>query len=312
MLIYELVNFKYIPVSLNLLVEKNKFNLLNGNYLSCEFLGKLFDEIYKNGTGTYVLDMKEINLGDSRCFSRFNEFESIDNIVLIFINFNEKIKDCLTYDCPSYLIYNDHNNIISCINGIQFFSNIIKSIHGIDLELRKYISNKISGNLIEKEQFLKSSNIYVNKYVNIKKILLSPSDNYLILFELALLIKPKTNNFDKLICCSFNGAVIATMLGQLLSKEVVYLMNLGPTISYYNIDMVSEIINKNNYLFVADMICLGTEFNLTKTIVKLHKAELIGVACIVKYLDPAYAKCVISLVEINDGDSFDYKVFIKK
>lgn len=313
MLAYEFTGFTYIPVSLNILSGKKKFHLLNGNYLSCEFSSKLFDLIYSCDSGTFVIDLKEINLGDSRCFVIFNEIlRDKKNTQIIFVNFNEIIKEFLTNDCFEYLKHDVTHDIISCEKGIEVFRNKIQTKQSLQDEIRIFISKKIKDNIFEKEQHLKSSNVFVNKYIDVKRIFLFPSVYYLILFELALLIDRKFEDFSKLICCSYNGAAIATILGQLLNKEVIYLMNLGPSISFNNVDMVSQIENNKKYLFVSDMMCLGTEYNVTKTIVKLKKAYLIGAASIIKYLSPEYANCDTSLVEIKDGDTFGYKVFVKK
>ncbi|MDH3324760.1 MAG: hypothetical protein OEL89_03920 [Candidatus Peregrinibacteria bacterium] len=310
---YELTNYTYIPVSLNILTEKKKFHLLNGNYMSCEFSLRLMDKICAYQNGTFVVDLKEINLGDSRCFTSFNEiFKDFPESHIIFVNFNEIIKDFLVNDCSGYLEYNEEHEIISCSSGLTTFTDKIKHNQNIQKDVIDYITSKIKENVVEEEQLIRSSNVFVNKYIDLKSLFLFPAIYYLLFFELALLINDSFDEFCKLICCSYNGAVTATILGQLLNTEVIFLMNLGPSISYNNIEMVENIENGKKYLFVADMICLGSEFNLTKTIVKLRKADLLGVASIINYLKPWYSEKTVSLIDIQDNDSFDYCVKVKK
>lgn len=312
MLTYQFSKYLYIPVSLNILHDKRNYNLLNGNYLSCEFSTKIHGTIFNENTDVIVIDLKEIKIGDSRCFSKFTTFfEDNFNRNIIFINISDKIRSFLINDCAPFVQFDDNINAISNEKGTTLYKN---SIYGsVENEISNFIKKKIKETIWEEEHLLKISNVYVNKYIDIKRIFSSPNVYYIALYELALLIRNEYfGRFDKLICCSYNGAVVATIIGQFLDKEVIHLMNLGPSISINNIDMAKKIVPRKKYLFIADMICLGTEFSMTKTIVRLQKSELVGGATIIKYLDPEYSHSIISLAEIQDNDSFDYKVFIKK
>lgn len=312
MLTYEFESFLYIPVSLNILYERKNFHLLNGNYLSCNISTLIYEEVIKSGRDVIIVDLKEINLGDSRCFKIFNEFYIDDSQKsVVFINFNEKMESYLLNDCSDYLKRYSDYDIITSEEGAAVFG---EKIHGnINNELSIFIKNIINKYIWDGEYHLKTSNVYINKYIDVKKIFSDPYAYYLVFFEMALLIKNNySDQFDKLICSSYNGAVIATIVGQLLNVEVVHLMNLGPTISINNIHMAKKILPNRSYLFLSDMFCLGTEFNLTKTIVKLNNAQLIGGVAVIKYLTPAYESNIRSLVNIDDGDSFSYQVYIRK
>lgn len=283
-LIYTLESFAYVPISLNILHDRKSFNLMNGNFLSCDVMSKIIDELYTYKANFYVIDLKEVVLGDSRCFKKFNDFlTEFCDVKVIFINYNEILSVFLLNDCKDFLIYDEVQNFIfnkKCHNQIVNINFVQQGINNL-------IANEIKRNIYNREEFLKSSNVFVNKYINIKNLFLTPSVYYLILFELALLVKYHYNGkFEKIVCCSYNGAVISTCLAKLLGLEVIYLMNLGPVVSINDIDMTKNISTNNRYLFVSDMICLGSELNIVNTIIKLSNSELIGSLSIVKYVNP--------------------------
>jgi len=314
---YPTLESAIIPIHINFIKNSLK---MSDVFLSGEFIEKLYNNIEQSSQTHFILDFEYIFYSSSYAFERFAELKGKHLIILNLES--EKFHNALKAECP-LLTEGDYNrNILSDKEGMSFYTSNLSFIQSS----KKYHLDKLINKCLEREKdeyYISSSNIFGNSYFDLKKIFYNPIDSLFIAYELATLIKKKYNSLTsdrknnshkkvKLLCSSFNGAVLATMVGKLLDLSVLYIMKLGPDISLRDKELINEINVNDEFFYIADMSCLGTEFKLTKTIIKLLGADIVGSALVVKYIDPDNNNKLDSLVEFVDGDDFNYKLTIRK
>ncbi len=310
----------YIPIHLNMMIFSSGFNFESAKIISIEFLKKILDYIDKEQYKHFLLDFSFIDFSTQRSFKVFTDMLKAGKKNAVFCNLSELIFNMIQNDCKELneiLDYDFQNKVISNKAGLTYYHdqrNKNNSDNFIQRFINGYIRNFIKDNLKEGSSFLDSSNTYANKYISVKEILQSPPMYYLVVYEICKLVKNNfvldgIDNYDKLICASLNGAVLATLVGQLLEKEVLYLMKLGPHLKILD---KNEIPKKSRYLYISDMVCLGIEYKIAKTLVKINDSDIVGGVSVVKYLNPKKGEKIFTLVEINDNDDFEYRIEAKK
>ena len=125
-------------------------------------------------------------------------------------------------------------------------------------------------------QLLSSSSVYASHYVNVKELFQKPEDFALVLYYLTRLVEKKDLKYDALIATSKNGAILASLLGDLVDAEVVYCISIGPQFSIPADWLDQRIEQGKRYLHVSDFICLGTEVKLINAILASRRSTLIG------------------------------------
>lgn len=170
-------------------------------------------------------------------------------------------------------------------------------------------------------KYLESSNVYVNKYINVKSLFLDYSYMMLVVKGLKRMIK-KNFLYDgkeiSLLGVSNNGIILANLLSYELNLQVQSLSRLGPV--YCLEDSVDRLNNfsEKNYVLVSDVICMGGELRMAKGIVNILGAHLLGGICVVKirevYRGNKEEKVYALLNDINglevDNDRIGYQIFI--
>lgn len=313
----------YIPIHLNMMIFSSGFNFESAKIISIEFLKKILDYIDKEQYKHFLLDFSYIDFSTQRSFKVFIDMLKAGKKNIAFCNLTEMVFNMIQNDCKelnAILDYDFQNKVISNKVGIKYYHDQRKknnSDNFIQGFINAYIRNIIKDNLKEGSEFLESSNTYANKYVSIKEIFKKSSMYYLVVYEMCKLVKDNfvrdgVDTYDKLICASITGAVLATLVGQLLEKEVFYLMKLGPHLTILDKMVINEISKNSRYLFISDMVCLGIEYKIAKTLVNLNGSDIIGGVSVVKYLNPQKGEKILPLVEINDNDDFDYRITTKK
>jgi orotate phosphoribosyltransferase len=160
-----------------------------------------------------------------------------------------------------------------------------------------YLSDKITHSDISSAEdapyYLDSSNVYLSKYVNIKKLFNDPDGFKLFIYELALRIyeNDKYTNadghaFDFLVASSRCGAAIAACLSPMIDKPYIFFNTVGPKYAIENAHTLSKATENRRYLYIYDFICLGTEYRLTKSIIEAHGGRLIGGVGVASYATP--------------------------
>ncbi len=111
-----------------------------------------------------------------------------------------------------------------------------------------------------------------------------------------------------------NGAYIAGILSQLLGYDLVYVDHLGPYNKLNKIDFYKGKSRTEEFIVVADLICLGNEFLRAKNIVEYLGGTVKGCACVVQMnISTLISKCQVNACALkytpqNAREELDYSV----
>lgn len=237
----------------------------------------ILDEIKNSDSDIIIIDLEEIASADKV----FHYFVEIDKAVLL-INISEKLRSIINSEFGGNNIwekwYGENTLVLSC--KTQMLQSIDKE--SFINECSTIYTTKLVEILLAKDIYLdlnkynESSNVYLSNYVNVKKIYAKPDMLNFCLYGLYRYILKHNNEFDGFVCTSNNGAVLATVLGAIFRKKVLYLLNLGPKVIIKEKDLWKKIEKHNKYFYVYDVLCLGTELKILNVILNMHRAELVG------------------------------------
>lgn len=168
-------------------------------------------------------------------------------------------------------------------------------------------------------ELLASSNVYADHYVNIKKLFMKPDELYLIVYYMSRYLLKIDQNYHGLVASSKNGAVLASLLGRMTGKDVVYCVNVGPQYAL-PADATEQIQPGKRYVYVCDFICIGTEVKLLHAVISNRRAFLsdgIGVASYIPLHNPELEEKhsplarMSSLVDLISA-GIPYNVYLKR
>lgn len=175
----------------------------------------------------------------------------------------------------------------------------------------------VEGNL----KYLESSNVYVNKYINVKSLFLNYNYMILVVKGLKELVKTKFKSDlsdSILLGVSNNGIILANLLSYELQIPVQSLNRLGPV---YCLDKQTDRnnqFNNNKYILISDVVCMGGEYKMANGIVDILGSKLIGGICVVKirdvYRNQREGNLYALLDDINglevDGERIGYRIYV--
>lgn len=220
-----------------------------------------------------ILDMQNVVLGQDHSMNWLGKYTSK---MISLINLDDDVKIQCIEDNDKVVFEDDKAELYLNIRAKERTRKHQTEIHSYVKKKNSEILWSISESLINNVQKLDSSCVFCNYYVNVKK-LFEENENYnWIIYQLFLMIRPRINEFDAIVCTSRNGANIACNLGWLVGKKVVYCMNLGPKFSVVKDNIQNQIKTGKKYLYIYDFICLGTEAKILNAIIGLQGAELIA------------------------------------
>lgn len=130
---------------------------------------------------------------------------------------------------------------------------------------------------------LASSSVYVDHYVDIKRLFMDPDELSLIIYYMSRCLLALDKEYDALVATSKNGAILATLLGRMVGRDVVCCVNVGPQYAL-PASAVEHIQPGKRYVYVYDFICLGTEAKLLHALVTSRRAALIGGIGVASYI----------------------------
>jgi hypothetical protein len=131
-----------------------------------------------------------------------------------------------------------------------------------------------------------SSYVYLTSYVDIKKFISYEKEFMLFsIYKLALKIQEewaeKLANNPILVCQSMNSAYIVSVLSNLLKLDILILDKIGPIYKIYN--TLDKTIDENReYIVVSDLVCLGTEVKIVKSLIQFIGGKYLGNVSIIK------------------------------
>jgi hypothetical protein len=215
-----------------------------------------------------------------------NVFDKLSNKVIQLSNVKRNIVESL--DLLKYVDSSDNDYVNLTINN-----EVDKVFISSEQAFESYFHNILTSRyIVDKTKFHHSSSVYINKFIDIKRLITEDKNLTLItIYMLALnMITPNDNrdwtiikNEKEIILFSqnMNCSFIASILSQLLLLDVTLIDHVGPINKIYS--SFDNLINKNKrYLVVSDMVCLGSEVRIAKNLIEFSGGEYIGNVSIIR------------------------------
>jgi orotate phosphoribosyltransferase len=207
-------------------------------------------------------------------------------------------------------------------------TDIVKFIHSyvfMDFLLRDIEENNHKYN-DDNLKYLESSNVYVNRYINIKAFFLNPDYLRLLVNDMAekirLEFKEDYNKFC-LLGVSNNGIILSHLIAYQLGMDVKCINHIGPKYCLFSGNEALNDLKNEKFILISDVVCLGGEYRMAKGIVEVFGANLIGAVTVVKIRD-VYRNGdekandrIVSIIDnpnqyIIDGKRLNYKIYIDR
>lgn len=276
-----------------------------GRYCSNETAPVRF-ESEQNLTGAYLdklcadieavhcpvcLDMRNVTSFVSRGF----EVLRGKNLPIIFYGVSEQagnLKARLQQDMQNLVRYEDED--VFCVKHpkVERLANKRGFRNDVEELYRGKICELLNSVVIKPEDsrrgiFLESSGVYASCYVALKDLFLHMDDALYILYLMAEKIHRKYPRQDDkiLICCSKTGAVYTGILSMLLGMKAIYCVNVGPKFALDVARLKKEVQEGQDYIFVFDFLCMGTEAKILHALVSSFGAHLVYGIGVANYLD---------------------------
>lgn len=259
-----------------------------------------------------------------------------DNIIILA---PEKLKNAFSkkFECNCETYGNTADKFYSitfCKDGKfnSYFKTIKSQMHDSDfmffqkLLLTRFFYYDIKNNpqysFVKGDlKYLESSNVYVNKYINVKSLFLNYDYMILVVKGLKELIKTKFKSDLSdaiLLGVSNNGIILANLLSYELQIPVQSLNRLGPVYCLAKQTDRNDQFNNNKYILISDVVCMGGEYKMANGIVDILGSKLLGGVCVVKirnvYRNQRENNVYALLDDINglevDGEKIGYQIYV--
>lgn len=170
------------------------------------------------------------------------------------------------------------------------YSDVVRMIDG---DVARFIFQALKSQEIHPMEKLYSSNVYINRYFNAKKALVKGEVFHLIVYSMTKMLETVlgelvNQDFDAFVCASITGACFASALSVFFQKPVIYLKNIGPSMSANDERMIERIRKSKRYVYVFDFICLGSEFDRMRMICNIRLAKVVASIGISYYRFPHF------------------------
>lgn len=259
-------------------------------------LDEICDDIQNDHQNTsFILDCENVdNIQINAIEPRLADLVNKQNKTIVF----ENVKESLIEQLPisSFLEEDNLVNKDEKEKKYSFFSfkkgfdcSLIKSsINAFELtfleNVKLYNQPLLKGNTVHT-----SSSVLLTSYIDIKKFIVEKRIFMLYaIYRLAMKTKrhwldqSKTNKKKPvLVCQSLNGSFIASFLSTLLDLDLYILDQVGPVNKLYRA-IGAKIESNTDYIVVSDMVCMGTEVKIAKSIVEYLGGNYIGNVTIVR------------------------------
>jgi len=242
-----------------------------------------------------VLNFESTNAIQNNQISKISQLKSL-NSNLILIN----VKKSLIKELTLLSLFNNSNNIIdedgnflvfNCFEAGKFqviySTQEIFKTHFLNLLTEKDYIKSLEG----QERYHASSSVYLSKWINIKKIISLDREFFLYaIYNLAIKTYQKwfkdlktwgDDNKPILVCQNLNSSYITSILSTLLRTDIVILDQIGPINKMYS-TLDSKIDNNKKYIVVSDLVCLGTEIKIAKSLIEFLGGKYLGNVSIVR------------------------------
>lgn len=245
---------------------------------------------------------------------------------LIFRNINSNCVKKLEIESPS----NENNVQSEGVFRILYYSNAslkynIEELENLFEEKFKEIVKRRTDDTKD-DEYHHSSSVYLTRYIDIKKIISSDKSFFIYcLYELAIKInenwlseikKETKEEMPILVCQNLNTSYIASILSTFLNLDVLILDHIGPINTMYS-SLNNKIEENKNYIIVSDVVCLGTEVKIVKSLITFLGGKIYGNVSIIKLdtlndihkIEEEKKIKSISVYNINKENNFiDFKI----
>lgn len=257
-----------------------RFKFSKSQYISETVFEYLYQEINEYEKEMFIaVDMSNISSYPMHIFSKIN----CDNANVFFFNIDEEnIILRMKEDLP-HLAW---PNRTTAVFSMKRWSEIEKMLQKECKNSRKSKQAEIMRKTMlsqDKEVYkLESSGLYSNCYLSVKKLFREVEEFYFIIFSLAQKIS-ELPKFDAFVTSSKNGAIIATILGDVLNIKEIHLIGIGPKYSMELDGSVESIKQGKRYVYIFDFMCTGTELKIVSALINSKKGILKGAVGISRY-----------------------------
>lgn len=319
MITLKMHNWELIPIAYNLLVKKKNYP-----FGSIIIMPDELDEMIawcNDDKKYYILDFDNVVIQDDKTFAKV-DLTKKSNIYFYKIQNKENFELQWNYFYSDYRLWHLENGIwgfaenfnveINTMNVERFYVERVNDI--VDQVTHEWQD----GGEENEWQYLVSSNVYSNVYIDIKELFYSHEDLLFIVYMLYQKLKNYLNLIDGIVATSKTGAALGAIMAHLCRKEFVY-YNIGQTYEevYWNHGRVSA---GKRYIHIFDMMCLGSEAKVLNGLMITQGALLVKSIGIVCLLDLDIIKEKNRFSFLNNVDPLlrnhdlkrDYKIALSK
>lgn len=258
--------------------------------LQFETVDRLLNFISKSFTEKprfIVLDFKNINHLQANLLSRIIEVRNL-GYKLVFRNVGVEITDPL-----SLSVVDNVKNVINEDNGYDtfyYFDDENEDICSIEINEKKLFNQEferlIKNYIVQYDEKHVSSFVYLKSFIDLKKFIsVERPFIYFALYKLAMKIRYKWNREIEadpiLVCQSLTSTFIVSILSKLLRLDILVFDKIGPITKLYN-KLENHNFDSRKYIVVSDLVCLGTEVKITKSLIEFSGGKYLGNVSLVK------------------------------
>jgi len=294
--------------------------------LQFETINRLFNFIKEcNFTlqNNIILDFNYIEHLQPNILKKIIEIRDL-KFKLTFLNVSQKIIESL-----SLKNIENEKNIINKDSGYDifyFFSDIDCNIYDTEIKNDRIFYEEFKERLkkdyiVEYNKPHASSFVYLNSFIDLKKFISNESPFiYYALYRLAIKInnkwKPALNDNPILVGQSLTSTFIVSVISKLLKLDILIFDKIGPITKLYN-KLEKHNFENRKYIVVSDLVCLGTEVKITKSLIEFSGGKYLGNVSLVKVetltredLPLDNRDRTISVFSIRESNNQELKYFI--
>lgn len=304
-------NIRYIPININTMIYQNSYDIVS--FVNINIIKNIKNEaiISSNENDLLIFDFAKTNANNDKVFLELFTSDILKyKIILSNIDTITTHKNLITVletiklDYKDFFIDKNHNIVLNYNISIEDINNLINECNNYIIKQIKNICFMKSN----KTHYLSNSNLYIKNYFNVKNLF---TDTDLFAYTVNKMCEWIVSNFqhvDAFICSSNNGAVLCNIIGDLLNKKSLYAFNIGPNLSIKDIEDLDKIEKDKKYIYIFDFMCIGTEYKIIQTIIKMKKAFICASVGVGVYLTPDRNKNHEIFYSLVNVDSSEYKV----
>lgn len=296
--------------------------------LQCETVNRLQNFINDSkftSQNNIVLDFDHIEHLQPNILKRIVEIRDL-KFKLTFLNVSENIIDSLSLENIE-----NNRNILNQNHGYDvfyFFTGSESNIYEIELNSSKIFYEDFKKRLKKENEYITeykkphaSSFVYLNSFIDLKKFMSNERPFiYYSLYRLAIKItekwQPELNNKPILVGQSLTSTFIVSILSKLIKLDILVFDKIGPITKLYK-KLEKHNFENRKYIVVSDLVCLGTEVKITKSLIEFSGGKYLGNVSLVKvetltreHLPFTNRDRTISVFSIRDNNNKELKYFI--